>query len=134
MTQYNAETERVKNELLARFMNWADALRSHILNHGHAYFCDAIDPVTGFPAHEPHGQTVYSEVDGAELLCKYAVDAAAVAGCRLLVHPVWLTAVYPATVFCMAPLTAIHAAIQHANSILGEDKSRPTSTTASSAD
>lgn len=44
---------------------------------------------------------VYSEVDGVELLLRYRCLSAGM--CKILVHPRWGAAVYPASLFTNAP-------------------------------
>ena len=41
---------------------------------------------------------VYSEVDGMECLLNYRAHSAGF--CKILTHPKWGSAVYPATIFC----------------------------------
>lgn len=44
---------------------------------------------------------VYSEVDGVELLLRYRCLSAGM--CKILIHPSWGAAVYPASLFTNAP-------------------------------
>ena len=44
---------------------------------------------------------VYSEVDGMECLLNYKAHNAGF--CKILTHPKWGSAVYPATIFAHAP-------------------------------
>ncbi|CAN0431337.1 unnamed protein product [Laminaria digitata] len=44
---------------------------------------------------------VYSEVEGLQLLLQYQVMNAG--SCKVLLHPQWGSAVYPASLFCTAP-------------------------------
>lgn len=62
------------------------------------------------------GNTVYPEVDGFEVLRQYRCTTAG--PCKVLVHPVWGTAVYPATMFTSAPVSAVADAI---NAVSGTD-------------
>lgn len=52
---------------------------------------------------------VYSEVDGVELLLRYRCLSAGM--CKILIHPTWGAAVYPASLFTDAPLEAVQVAI-----------------------
>lgn len=47
------------------------------------------------------GNKVYSEVEGMQLLLQYRVMNAG--SCKVLLHPQWGSAVYPASLFCTAP-------------------------------
>lgn len=48
---------------------------------------------------------VYSEVDGVELLLRYRCLSAGM--CKILLHPVWGAAVYPASLFTNAPFEVV---------------------------
>jgi hypothetical protein len=54
---------------------------------------------------------VYSEVDGMECLLNYKSYNAGF--CKILTHPVWGSAVYPASIFTYCPA---HVAMQIINS------------------
>jgi len=49
---------------------------------------------------------VYSEVDGMECLLNYRAYNAGF--CKILTHPRWGSAVYPATIFAYAPVAELH--------------------------
>jgi hypothetical protein len=52
----------------------------------------------------------FSDVDAAELLLRYRMDT--VGGtCRIISHPTWGTAVYPATILICAPLDILKQAL-----------------------
>jgi hypothetical protein len=53
---------------------------------------------------------VYGEVNGAEALLKYKVVNTGC--CKLLIHPIFGSAVYPATLFTTAPPTAVAEAVK----------------------
>lgn len=48
---------------------------------------------------------VYSEVDGVELLLRYRCLSAGM--CKILLHPLWGGAVYPASLFTDAPFEVV---------------------------
>ena len=54
---------------------------------------------------EGDGNKVYGEVDGFELLCSYKTSDAG--GCKVLLHPSWASAVYPASIFSTAPIDLV---------------------------
>ena len=51
------------------------------------------------------GNTVYAEVEALQRLRAYKTSMAGC--CRVVLHPQWGTAVYPATLFTDAPLEAL---------------------------
>eukprot|EP00953_Heterococcus_sp_UTEX-ZZ885_P006372 3898-Heterococcus_DN1.PRE.2 len=56
------------------------------------------------------GNKVYSEVEGMQLLLQYQVMNAGM--CRVLLHPLWGSAVYPASCFTTAPIDVVTRALQ----------------------
>ena len=52
---------------------------------------------------------VYSEVDGMQLLLHYRTMDAGM--CKVLLHPKWGSAVYPASAFTDAPLESVKEVI-----------------------
>ncbi|CAB1104393.1 unnamed protein product [Ectocarpus sp. CCAP 1310/34] len=90
------ETE--KDVLLNSFASFASGLCKQIREAG--YWADYIDPCSGLPMLSG-GTKVYSEVEGMQLLLQYQVMNAG--NCKVLLHPQWGSAVYPASLFCTAP-------------------------------
>lgn len=93
----NVELE--KDRLLNVFMVFARSLCDRILQAG--YWADFIDPCSGLPMLTLNCNKVYSEVDGMECCLNYKSYNAGF--CKVLTHPRWGTAVYPATIFTCAP-------------------------------
>ncbi|CAM9126866.1 unnamed protein product, partial [Phaeothamnion confervicola] len=93
----NVESE--KDKLLNVFMKFARPLCDAIRAEG--YWADYIDPCSGLPMLTTEGNKVYSEVEGMQALMQYPVINAG--GCKVLLHPAWGSAVYPATIFTTAP-------------------------------
>lgn len=91
--------EAEKDRLLNCFMEFGDELCSKIRHAG--YWADYIDPCSGLPMLTKNCNKVYSEVDGMECLLNYRAYNAGF--CKVLTHPKWGSAVYPATIFCYAP-------------------------------
>ena len=56
------------------------------------------------------GQKVFSEVQCAELLLGYQVMNAGC--CKIILHPQWNSAVYPATIFTTTPSELVLQTIQ----------------------
>jgi len=88
-----------KDRCLECFVAFAESLRGALAARGH--WCDFIDPCSGLPCHCKECTSIYDEVSGHQCLLKYAVSQAA--GCKVLLHPKWGTACYPATIFTTAP-------------------------------
>jgi Methylmalonic aciduria and homocystinuria type D protein len=91
--------ELEKDRLLNVFMHFANTLCTTIVQAG--YWADYVDPCSGLPMLTPHCHKVYSEVDGMECCLQYKSYNAGF--CKVLTHPKWGTAVYPATIFVWAP-------------------------------
>ena len=69
------------------------------------YWADYIDPCSGLPMMTKDCNKVYSEVDGMECLLRYKAHNAGF--CKVLTHPKWGSAVYPATIFVYGPRSII---------------------------
>jgi hypothetical protein len=80
-------------------MDFGQEICSRLRNMG--YWADYIDPCSGLPMLTLNCNKVYSEVDGMEILLNYKAYNAGF--CKVLQHPTWGSAVYPATMFCYAP-------------------------------
>jgi Methylmalonic aciduria and homocystinuria type D protein len=91
--------EAEKDRLLNVFMEFAATLCQEI--SALHYWADYIDPCSGLPMLTRHANKVYSEVDGMECCLGYRSYSAGF--CKVLEHPIWGTAVYPATIFSNAP-------------------------------
>lgn len=93
--------EAEKNRLLNVFIKFAQEVCGNFKSRGH--WADFIDPCSGLPMLATHNHNkVYSEVDGMEVLLGYSTYNAGF--CKILTHPQWGSAVYPATIFAYAPL------------------------------
>ncbi len=108
LLEWNDEVAKEKDLLLERFAAWANKICKKLVENG--YFADFIDPCSGLPANGD-GNKVYGEVDGFELLCSYKTNNAG--GCKILLHPKWESAVYPASLFTTAPSEIVMDIIQH---------------------
>lgn len=93
------EIELEKDRLLNVFLEFGKEICERI--RGMGYWADYIDPCSGLPMITRDCNKVYSEVDGMECLLNYRAYNAGF--CKVLTHPKWGTAVYPATIFCYAP-------------------------------
>ncbi|KXZ56956.1 hypothetical protein GPECTOR_1g862 [Gonium pectorale] len=92
-------------------MAWAKAVCEQLSAAGH--WADYIDPCSGLPMIHTDLNNVYPEVPALSVLMGYQTANAGC--CKVLLHPVWGSAVYPASLFTEAPLEALQAAIEDAN-------------------
>ena len=105
LVQVGDDIEQEKDRLLETFMAFARELCEKLIAKGH--FADYIDPCSGLPMLTKDANKVFSEVDSAEQLLGYGVMNAGC--CKVLLHPAWGSAVYPATVFTTAPVADVTA-------------------------
>ena len=73
-----------------------------------------LHPCSGLPANTRGCTVVWPEVDAFETLQRGRYRALSAGGCRIVAHPDWGTAVYPASLLCEAPLAEIDAACREA--------------------
>ena len=93
------KVEAEKDRLLNSFMVFARDFCQKVRAAG--YWADFIDPCSGLPMLTLNCNKVYSEVDGMECCLGYKSHSAGF--CKILTHPAWGSAVYPATMFVHAP-------------------------------
>jgi len=106
-----------KDRCLEIFDDFGRALCAALASTG--YWADYIDPCSGLPMLTPDTNKVYSEVDGVQLLLRYAtMDAGA---CKILLHPKWGSSVYPASAFTNAPPEEVAKAIAALHGTPAED-------------
>lgn len=74
------------------------------------YWADYIDPCSGLATVTANPNKVYSEVDGMQALLHYRVLNAGF--CKILLHPKWGSAVYPASMFTTAPAHVVEAILR----------------------
>jgi len=103
------EIEYEKDRLLNVFLDFGKDLCEKLRNQ-YGYWADYIDPCSGLPMMTRDCNKVYSEVDGMECLLNYRAYNAGF--CKVLTHPKWGTAVYPATIFCYAPRDVVIRLVQ----------------------
>eukprot|EP00850_Spirogloea_muscicola_P004193 SM000018S03558 [mRNA] locus=s18:34600:35835:+ [translate_table: standard] len=99
LVRFGDEVEAEKDRLLEVFMAWAQAVHKEASSLG--YFCDYIDPCSGLPMVHRGTSTVYSEVDALQFFLGYSCQNAGC--CKVVLHPKWGSAVYPATLLTNAP-------------------------------
>mmetsp|Transcript_21586 Transcript_21586/g.27815 ORF Transcript_21586/g.27815 Transcript_21586/m.27815 type:complete len:208 (+) Transcript_21586:56-679(+) len=97
-----------KDRLLNVFMQFGASLCEKLRSYG--FWADYIDPCSGLPMLTRHCNKVYSEVDGMEVLLGYRAYNAGF--CKILLHPKWGSAVYPATIFAFAPSNLVQKILE----------------------
>ena len=102
------EIEFEKDRLLSVFLDFGKDLCEKLRAQG--FWADYIDPCSGLPMMTKDCNKVYSEVDGMECLLNYRAYNAGF--CKVLTHPRWGSAVYPATIFCYAPRDVVVRLVQ----------------------
>ncbi|KAL3770339.1 hypothetical protein ACHAWU_003559 [Discostella pseudostelligera] len=100
--------EQEKDRLLNVFISFGKYICEQIRLKG--YWADYIDPCSGLPMISLNCNKVYSEVDGMECLLNYKSYNAGF--CKILTHPKWGSAVYPATIFAHAPVDVVKGLIE----------------------
>ena len=98
LVEWGDDVAKEKDDLLERFVAWASTIREELTSRG--YWADYIDPCSGLPANTD-GNKIYGEVDGFQALLGYRTQNANC--CKILLHPRWGSAVYPASMFTNAP-------------------------------
>ncbi len=94
-----------KDNCLESFFVVAKLLCTELIALGH--WADYIDPCSGLPMITPDCNKVFDEVQSAQVLLKYSIMNANC--CKILLHPKYGSAVYPATIFTTAPTDVVTA-------------------------
>ena len=89
-------------------MDFAKAVCERLGAQGH--WADYIDPCSGLPMIHRDSGAVYGEVEALVTLLGYRTQNAGC--CKIVLHPRWGSAVYPATLFARAPLGEVQEAIR----------------------
>lgn len=108
LVQFGEKADNEKDYLLERFLQWAVSVTDILLAKG--YWSDYIDPCSGLSMVHQDSQAVYPEVEGLVALLGYKTATAGC--CKIVLHPKWGSAVYPATLFTMAPPDVLEDAIR----------------------
>ncbi|KAE8900879.1 hypothetical protein PF005_g14262 [Phytophthora fragariae] len=103
LSQYGVDADKEKDRLLETFVAFAQQVVDALI--ARKYWADFIDPCSGLPMLTLLSNKVYSEVDGVELLLRYRCLSAGM--CKILLHPAWGAAVYPASLFTTAPYEVV---------------------------
>jgi hypothetical protein len=97
------DVEIEKDFCLERFMDFAKRVTDALAKKGH--WCDYIDPCSGLSMVNRNSQHVYGEVDALVTLLNYQTTNSGC--CKIVWHPTWGSAVYPASLFAKCPLDAL---------------------------
>ncbi|KAF9923699.1 hypothetical protein FBU30_006230 [Linnemannia zychae] len=108
MVVWDAEIAKEKDDRLEDFIRWSTAIHNILKKLG--YWSDMTDPASGFPSFSERGRDVYPDVEGCQLLLKYDFQNAGC--CKILLHPIWGSKIYPATFFTTAPIDVLVKAIE----------------------
>jgi hypothetical protein len=90
-----------------QFLLWAQSVCTALSAAGH--WADYIDPCSGLPMIHRETGSVYGEVQALATLLGYRLQNAGC--CKIVLHPRWGSAVYPASVFARAPVEAVMGAV-----------------------
>ncbi len=101
------EIEEEKDRCLETFMEFAELFIVRLCEED--YWADFIDPCSGLPMKTPDSNRPYSEVAGFEHFRRFQTQNAGC--CKVLLHPRWGSACYPATIFTTAPYEAVRDVI-----------------------
>lgn len=104
-----------KDRLLEQFVKFARAVAADLTTAGH--WADYIDPCSGMPGLSRAGSSIFSEVDCFEMLLHYTVSNTGC--CKVIHHPVWGSAVYPASIVALAPLYDVESALGALKEVMG---------------
>ncbi|KAF4316666.1 hypothetical protein BBO99_00007864 [Phytophthora kernoviae] len=108
LSQFGTDADKEKDRLLETFVAFSQQVAKEL--SARKYWVDFIDPCSGLPMLTLSSNKVYSEVDGVELLLRYHCLSAGM--CKILLHPVWGAAVYPASLFTTAPYEVVKEVLQ----------------------
>ncbi|KAG7387994.1 hypothetical protein PHYPSEUDO_013246 [Phytophthora pseudosyringae] len=103
LSQFGVDADKEKDRLLESFVAFAQQVANALI--ARKFWADFIDPCSGLPMLTLSSNKVYSEVDGVELLLRYRCLSAGM--CKILLHPAWGAAVYPASLFTTAPYEVV---------------------------
>lgn len=115
LLEFGNEQEVEKDRCMHVFFTWARRVRSAILAREPDAWCDVTDPATG-RAHFGTPAAGYSDVDGLTKIDTFPTEV--VGGCRVMKHPTWAFAVYPATLFTTASWSTLNSVLTEVNADL----------------
>lgn len=99
-----------KDFCLERFLDFAKRVAGAL--HARGVWCDYIDPCSGLSMVHRDSQHVYGEVDALVTLLNYQTTNSGC--CKVVLHPQWGSAVYPASIFAKCSVETLREAISTA--------------------
>lgn len=114
LLEYGDVQATEKDRLLLRFFEWCGQVVEAVIRLQPSAWIDATDPASGLAWRGTPG-SCYSDVDGIIRLLRY--DSIDIGGCRVVAHPQWKFAVYPATLFTTAAPEVIKQALHQVNGL-----------------
>lgn len=114
LLEYGDKEAVEKDRLLLRFFEWCDRVVEAVKQLQPSAWIDATDPASGLAWRGKPG-SCYSDVDGLTRLLRY--ETIDIGGCRVVAHPKWRFAVYPATLFTTATPNVIIQALSQVNGL-----------------
>ena len=99
-----------KDFCLERFLDFAERVTNILRADG--VWCDYIDPCSGLSMVNRDSQHIYGEVDALVTLLNYQTTNSGC--CKVVLHPTWGSAVYPASMFAKCSAETLQAAIAKA--------------------
>lgn len=114
LLEYGDEQDAEKDRLLLRFFEWCGQIAEVVNQLQPLAWIDATDPASGLAWRGKPG-SCYSDVDGITRLLRY--ETLDIGGCRVVAHPQWRFAVYPATLFTTATVEVVVQALVKVNGL-----------------
>lgn len=108
------EVDEEKDFCLERFLDFAKKVCDALIANGH--WADYIDPCSGLSMVHRDSQSIYGEVDALVTLLNYQTTNSGC--CKVVLHPQWGSAVYPASLFTKAPAAEFQAAVAAAETAI----------------
>eukprot|EP00740_Mantoniella_antarctica_P006131 CAMPEP_0181357858 /NCGR_PEP_ID=MMETSP1106-20121128/5191_1 /TAXON_ID=81844 /ORGANISM="Mantoniella antarctica, Strain SL-175" /LENGTH=123 /DNA_ID=CAMNT_0023470761 /DNA_START=288 /DNA_END=659 /DNA_ORIENTATION=- len=110
LVQTGETVDEEKDFCLERFLAFAEKVTDKLVAKGH--WADYIDPCSGLSMVNKNSQQIYGEVDALVTLLNYQTTNSGC--CKVVLHPQWGSAVYPATIFTKASSVELAAVITEA--------------------
>ena len=110
IVQTGEAVDQEKDFCLERFMEFAKKVTDALAAGG--YWADYIDPCSGLSMVHKDSQSICGEVDALVTLLNYQTTNSGC--CKVVLHPQWGSAVYPASLFTKAPVEALLSAVADA--------------------
>lgn len=107
LVQTGERVDVEKDFCLERFIEFARRVTDELRAAGR--WCDYIDPCSGLSMINRESQHIYGEVDALVTLLNYQTTNSGC--CKVVLHPKWGSAVYPASLFAKCSPDELRGAI-----------------------